>query len=114
MLSQRSIIAGCASACISYIILYINGFWDIQFITITVILFLLSGWLFHRRYSTWNNPNKWSLLLIILLIGVPLFGINAGLPLPSDLRIALWYLFIGSGIAIWGIGVEMAHTKDTK
>ena len=75
----------------------------------------LAAWLVFRRWAVFNR--RWSLwggLSGGLLVAVPGFGIGSVPALSSGATMALGLLVIGFGIAMMGIGVELAFTATRK
>ena len=75
----------------------------------------LAAWLVFRRWAVFNR--RWSLwggLSGGLLVAVPGFGIGSVPTLSSGATAALGLLVIGFGIAMMGIGVELAFTATRK
>ena len=78
----------------------------------------LAAWLVFRRWAVFNT--RWSLwggLFGGLLVAVPGFGIGSVSTLSSGATMALGLLVIGFGVAMTGIGVELAfvatnHEKE--
>jgi len=75
----------------------------------------LAAWLVLRRWSVFNT--RWSLwggLSGGVLVAVPMFGIGSVPALSSDAATAVGFLVIGFGIAMAGIGVELALTATNR
>ena len=78
----------------------------------------LAAWLVFHRWAVFNT--RWSLwggLFGGLLVAVPGFGIGSVSTLSSGATMALGLLVIGFGVAMTGIGVELAfvatnHEKE--
>lgn len=89
-----------------YDTLYIDGYWNVQLAVLIAAVWGLTGWSLSRYVSVWKQMDtKTSILMVFPFVAVPQFGIHADLPIPSNLRIALWYLFMSAGLSFWGLGV---------
>lgn len=56
--------------------------------------------------------DRWQVLLVILVVGVPMFGVHADLPVSGDLWDVLRLLILGG---IWGsaaLGIEIAYSHE--
>ena len=117
MISRQGMLAAVIGACFPTTILYADGFWNLQLAGMIGVVCALAGLFLSRHSQTWKQASpKLSTLFVCFLVGVPQFGIHADLPISSDLRVAIWMLIVGTGVAIWGLGVEMAskipHERD--
>ncbi len=114
MISRRGALAGVVAAAVPTVIQYLDGFWNLQLITVTAAVYAVAGCLLYRHRDVIRRRNSGlvSVLLPALLIGVPMFGVHADLPISSDLRLALWWLFLGFGLAFWGVGLETYRIAD--
>lgn len=114
MISRRGALVGTVAAAVPAVIQYVDGFWNLRLAAVTAALYLIAGYLLYRHRDVIRQQNSGlvSALLSALLIGVPMLGVHADLPIPSDLRLALWWLFLGFGLAFWGVGLETYRTVD--
>ncbi len=114
MISRRNALAGALGVCVPTAILYIDGYWNVQLAVLIAAVWGLAGWSLSRYVSVWKQMDtKTSILIVFLFVAVPQFGIHADLPIPADLRIALWYLFMGAGLSFWGLGVKTASKTSS-
>lgn len=106
---------GVVGACVPPVLLYTDGFWDVQLAVVLGAVSGVAGWLLYRHHETMRERSGWPpLAFVVVVTGVPLFGVHGSLGIAPDLRIALWWLFFGSGIALWGIGCEMGTTQSSR
>ena len=69
----------------------------------------LAAWLVFRRWAVFNTRwSLWGSLSGGLVVAVPMFGIGSVPTLSSGATMALGLLVIGFGVAMTGIGVELA------
>lgn len=93
-------------------VLYLDGYWDLQLVAFIWATFSIAGWLMVRRRDLWSaRGNRWSALLVVVVLGSTQFGIHMDLPIPEDLTIAIWFLVLGLGYASAAIGVEIGIAK---
>ncbi len=113
MKNRLSLLVGPVIGLFPVSVLYFDGYWDPQLAAIIWAAFAIAGWLVVRRWDVWSTRgNRWSALLLVVVLGGTQFGIHMDLPIPEDLTIALWFLVLGIGYASAAIGVEMAATDD--
>ena len=75
----------------------------------------LAAWLVFRRWTVFNTRGSlWGGLSGGLLVAVPGFGIGSVPALSPGATMALGLLVIGFGIAMTGIGVELAFAVTRK
>jgi hypothetical protein len=75
----------------------------------------LAAWLVLRRWSVFNT--RWSLwggLFGGVLVAVPMFGIWPVPALSAEAATAIGFLVIGFGVAMAGIGIELAFTATNR
>lgn len=115
MTTQRAVLAGSIGACVPTALLYADGFWNIQLAVVLSAVSGVAGWLLYRHHETLGESERWPhLVFVVVLVGVPPFGMHGKLGMAPDLRIALWWLFFSSGIALWGIGCEMGTARSSR
>lgn len=95
MPSKREVLVAIVCACLLPALIYTDGHRDRQLLGVIAVTSGVAGWLLYRHLDTLRTQsNSTSLLFAVLIVGVPPFGIHAELPLSSDLRLALWWLFL--------------------
>ncbi|EMA55745.1 hypothetical protein [Halococcus salifodinae] len=75
----------------------------------------LAAWLVLRRWRVFST--RWSLwggLFGGVLVAVPMFGIRPVPALSSEEATAIGFLVIGFGVAMTGIGIELALTATNR
>lgn len=88
---------------------------DVQLAVVLGAVSGVAGWLLYRHHETMRERSGWPQLAFVgVVTGAPLFGIHGALGIAFDPRIALWWLFFGSGIALWGIGCEMGTARSSR
>lgn len=57
---------------------YADGYWDPQFMVVLGLTWTVSGWLMARNWRALRGAsNRLGVLYVLLLVGVPTFGIHA-------------------------------------
>lgn len=112
--TPRAALAGLVGACVPTALLYTDGFWNLQLAVVLGAVSGVAGWLLYRHRETMRERSGWPQpAFAVVVAGVPLFGMHGDLGIAPDLRIALWWLFFSSGIALWGIGCEMGAARSS-
>lgn len=108
-------LAGLVGACVPTALLYTDGFFNLQLALVLGAVSGVAGWLLYRHHEMMRERSGWSqLVFAVVVTGVPLFGVHGDLGIAPNLRVALWWLFFGSGIALWGIGCEMGTARSSR
>ena len=104
---------GIAMGLLPTSIVYFDGYWDFQLMVVLGLTWAIAGWLMARNWRTMRKAqDRWQVLLVILVVGVPMFGVHAGLPVSGDLWDVLRLLILGG---IWGsaaLGIEIAYSHE--
>ena len=91
---------------------YFDGPWDPQLLLFLGLTWGFAGWVTTRnRFVLKNANNGPQVLFVLLVVGVPQFGIHSGLPL-GGLRSTLGLLAMGVAISGIGLGAEMSESTN--
>ena len=78
-------------------------------------VYALAVWLMLRRRSVFTTRRSlWGGVFGGILTGVPVFGIRPILSLSPEAATALGLLVVGFGVAMAGIGIELAFTATRR
>ncbi|WP_122089381.1 hypothetical protein [Halalkalicoccus subterraneus] len=110
MIDNEALTGGLVIGIIPPFVLSLDGFWDPWLVFFVWVSFTIAGWLLVRRRAVLRGGDRrWNTLFVLLIVGGSQFGIHMNLPIDSDLRIALWFLVMGIGLAAMLIGVEIGR-----
>ncbi|WP_396611826.1 hypothetical protein ACH9L7_00640 [Haloferax sp. S1W] len=110
MVDSKALSIGAIAGAFASGVYYLDGSWDSQLLLFLGVTWVMAGWLVTRNRSVLKNPNTVpQILLVLLVVGVPLFGIHSDLSL-GTLRSPLGLLVMGVAVAGIGLGAEMSRS----
>ena len=115
MVRLKPLLAGLVLGVAPVLVLYVDGFWDLQLVFFVWLSFTVTGWFIGRDgLKSWGENQRWTALQVLLVVGGAQLGVHMDLPIGSELTIALWFLVFGVGTAATHVGVEMGRRQSQR
>ncbi|ELZ78145.1 hypothetical protein KU306_01230 [Haloferax larsenii] len=108
MADSKALSIGVLASVFASGVYYLDGSWDAQLLLVLGLTWGIAGWVVTRNRSALKNPNTVPQILFVLLVmGLPQFGIHSDLSL-GTLRSPLILFVMGVAVAGIGLGAEVS------